>query len=78
VLTINKEAAKSCLGWEGIDNRMLVAYFRTQMSSVSVTVLYAPVELTDGISSDSDEFYLQLQEQFEGVPGRNTLYFRGI
>ena len=28
-LMVNKEAAKSCLGWEGIKNRILIAHFMT-------------------------------------------------
>ena len=29
-LMMNKEAAKSCLGWKGIDNRILIAHFMTK------------------------------------------------
>ena len=47
---------KSCLGWEDINNRILVAHFMTKKCKVSVTVFYAPVELTDEDSNDSDEF----------------------
>ena len=44
------------------------------MFRVSVIVVYAPVEPTDGYTSDSDEFYLQLQEQIDRVPGRNMVF----
>ena len=27
---MNKEAAKSCLGWEGINHRILIAHFVTK------------------------------------------------
>ena len=60
---INNEAAKSCLGWEGINNRMLIANFKIKKCRSSVIVVCAPVEPTDGESGDSDEFHLQLQEQ---------------
>ena len=53
---MNKEAAKSCLGLEGINNRILIAHFTTKKFRVSVIVVYAPVEPTDGDTSDSDEF----------------------
>ena len=29
-LMMNKEAAKSCLGWECINNRILIAHFITK------------------------------------------------
>ena len=34
---------------------------------VSVIVVYAPVEQTDGDTSDSDELYLKLQEQIDRI-----------
>jgi len=77
---MNKEAANSCLGWKGFDNRILISsnssYNRTKRFRVSLTVVYAPVELTDGDTSDSDEFYLQLQEQIDRIPGRNVIFTR--
>jgi len=39
---MNKEAAKSCLGWEGIYNRMLVAHFTTKKCKLSVYAAVAP------------------------------------
>jgi len=42
-LIVNKKAAKSCLGWEGINNGILVAHFMPKKSRVSVIVAYAPV-----------------------------------
>ena len=55
---MNKEATKSCLGWEGINNGILIAHFMTKKFRVSVIVVYAPVEPTDGVFRDTDEFYL--------------------
>ena len=37
-LMMNKEATKSWLGWEGIDNRVLITYFITKKFRVSVIV----------------------------------------
>ena len=71
---MNKEAAKSCFGREGINNRILLAHFITKKFRVSVMVVYAPVERTNGDNSDSDEFYLQLQEQIDRFPGRNMVF----
>jgi hypothetical protein len=51
-LLVNKEAAKPCLGWGGINNKMLVTYFMTKRCRVSIIVVLAPVEPTDGESSD--------------------------
>ena len=42
-LMVNKKAAKSCLGWEGINNLLLVSHFMTKKFRVSVIVVYAPV-----------------------------------
>ena len=55
-LMMNKEAAKSCLGWEGINNKMLIAHFITKMFRVSVIVVYTLVEPTDRDTCDSDLF----------------------
>ena len=44
---------------------------------VSAIVAYTPVEPTDGDTSDSDEFYLQLLEQKDRVPGRNMVFLLG-
>ena len=59
-LMMDKEAAKSCLGWEGINNRILIDNFMTEKFRESVIAPDAPVEPTD-----SDEFYLQLQKQID-------------
>ena len=53
---------------------MLAAPFMTKKSKVSDIVVYAHVKPTDGDSSDSDEFYLQLQEQIDRIPGRNMIH----
>ena len=74
---MNKEAVKSCLGWDGIDNRILIAHFITKKFRVSVIVVYAPVEPTDEDICDTDEFYLILQEQIDRVQGRNMVFFIG-
>ncbi|XP_065571512.1 craniofacial development protein 2-like [Artemia franciscana] len=49
----------------------------TKKFRVSFVAVYAPVEPTDGDTSDSDEFYLQLQEQIDRVPGRNMVFLLG-
>ena len=51
-LMINKEAAKSCLGCRSIHNTILIAHFMPKRLRVSVIVVYAPVESTDGDTSD--------------------------
>ena len=56
---------------------MLIAHFITKKFRASAIVVYAPVEPTDGYISDSDEFYLQLQEQIDRVQGRNTVFLLG-
>ena len=71
---MNKEAAKSCFGLEGINNRILIAHFMTKKFRVSVIVVYAPVEPTDRDASDTDEFCLQLQERIDRIPGRNMVF----
>ncbi|XP_065565921.1 craniofacial development protein 2-like [Artemia franciscana] len=76
-LMMIKGGAKSCLDWLGISNKKRVAHFMTKKFRVSVIVVYAPVEPSDGDTSDSDEFYLQLQEQIDGVPGINIVFLLG-
>ena len=55
---------------KGINNRILVAHFMTQNCKVSFIVVYAPAEPSDGDGSDLDEFYMQLLEQRDKIPGR--------
>ena len=55
---MNKEADKSCLGWESIYNKILIAHFMTKKFRVSFIVVYFPLEPTDGDICDLDEFYL--------------------
>jgi hypothetical protein len=57
---VKKEAAKSCLAWKGINNRMLVAHFTTKKCKLSVTAVYAVVAPTDREIHDTNEFYLKL------------------
>ena len=57
---MNKEAVESCLGWDGISNRILIARFMTIKFRASAIIVYAPIEPTETDASDSDEFYLQL------------------
>ena len=38
-IMMNKEATKSCLGWEGINNRKIIAHFMTKKFRVSVIVV---------------------------------------
>ena len=42
-LIVNKKVAKSCLGWKGIKNGILVSDFMTNKFRVSVIVVYAHV-----------------------------------
>ena len=76
-LMINKEAPKSYLGWEGINNRILIAHFMTKKFRISVIVVYARVEPIDRESRDTDEFNLQFKEQIDWVPDRNVMFILG-
>ena len=49
----------------------------TKKFRVSAIVVYAPIEPTDGDTSDQDEFYLRLKEQKDRVPGRNMVFLLG-
>ena len=40
---MNKKGVKSCLGWEGINNRILIDHFMTKRLGVSVILVYGPV-----------------------------------
>ena len=76
-LMMNKEAAKSCLGRKSIDNKILIVHFMTRKFRISFIVVYAPVEPIDGDTSDSYEFYLQLQKQKDRVPPKNMVFLLG-
>ena len=54
--------------------KILIAHFITKKCRISAIVAYSPVELTDGDTSDSDELYLQLEEQINWVPRRNIVF----
>ena len=53
-LMMNKEATKSCLGREGINNKIIIAHFMTKKFRALVIVVYTAVEPTDRDTSDSD------------------------
>jgi hypothetical protein len=36
---MNEEAAKSCLGWEGINSTMLFAHFMTKVQGISHSII---------------------------------------
>ena len=74
---MNKEAAKSCLGWVGVNNTILVAHFIISNFRVSAIVVYAPVEPIDIEIIVSIEFYQQLQNQINRIPSRNTMFLYG-
>jgi len=76
-LKMDKEAAKSWLGWEDFNNRILFAHFTNKMCRVPIIVTYQPVQPTNGNSSDSDEFYLQLQKQIDSVQRKNVMFLLG-
>ena len=73
-LMMNREAAKSCFGWKGIINGIIIAHCMTKKWRASVIVVYAPAEPTNGDTSDLDEFYLQLQEQIDRALGRTMVF----
>ena len=64
---LSKKAAKSCLGWKGVNNRILITHFMTKKFRVSVKVVYAPVE-------PNNEFLLLLHEPIDRVPCRNIMF----
>ena len=74
---MNKEAAKSCLGWEGINNRILIAHFMTKKFRVSVIVVYAPVNQLTEILVTQMNFTYMLQEQIDRAPSRNLVFLLG-
>ena len=43
----------------------------------TLIVVYAPIEPTDGNSSDSVEFYIHVQEQRDRIPDRKYGIFSG-
>ena len=49
---MNKEVANSCLGFENINNRILIAHFMTKKFRLLVILFYTPSKLTDEDSSD--------------------------
>jgi uncharacterized protein (DUF2132 family) len=57
---MNKEVADSCLGWEEINNRILIAGFMTKKSMSSIIIVYIPVEWINRDDNASYKFYLQL------------------
>jgi hypothetical protein len=53
---MNMNAARSCLGWEGINNRKQAAHFTTVQGTRHSSIVYTHLEPTNGDSSDSNEF----------------------
>lgn len=68
-------AAKCLISWEPINERMLVARFKSRSAKISIIMCYAPTEMTDG--SVKDTFYFQLESVLDRVPTSDTIIVMG-
>ena len=70
------KAAAACLtSWEPINERLLVASFRSNTAKLSIVMAYAPTELAEVQMKDS--FYTQLQAVLDRIPSSHMTMLLG-
>ena len=65
-IMLRGEAAKSLIGWEPVNDRIITARLQTRHAKVSVIQIYAPTEPSS--DNEKDEFYNQLQQTIDNIP----------
>ena len=74
-LFCSKNAARCLTSWEPINERMLVASFRSRTAKVSVVMAYAPTEAA--ATEVKNSFYIQLQAVLDGIPSGHMTVLLG-
>ena len=68
-------AARCLISWEPINERLLVARFRSRSAKLSVVMCYAPTEAAD--DGVKDNFYHQMESILSNIPSRETVILMG-
>ena len=65
-IIIQKNSAKSLIGWKPVNERIITARFQIKHAKVTVVQVYAPTETSP--AEEKDAFYEQLQTILDDVP----------
>ena len=74
-IILDKEANKSLMEWEPVNNRIIRARLYSKFTKMTIVQCYAPTEEAD--DAEKDEFYAQLQGVLESVPKHDILLVMG-
>ena len=72
---MSKRARKALINYVAINDRLILARFKQHMFNVSIIAAYAPTEVAT--NETKSQFYLDLQDAFDSVPGGDMLYIMG-
>jgi len=65
-ILLNKNAAKTMIGWKQVSKRIITARFATRHAKGTVVQVYAPTESAS--DCEKDRFYKQLQDELNSIP----------
>ena len=68
-ILMNKNAAKSLIGWNPVNDRIITARFQSKHTKITLIQVYAPTENSD--EEEKDNFYAQLQDISDQVPNHD-------
>ena len=74
-LFCSKAAAVCLTSWEPINDRLLVACFRSRTAKLSLLTAYVPTEAAEAHAKDT--FYIQLQAVLDGIPSGHMTVLLG-
>ena len=74
-LFCSPSAARCLISWEPINERLLVARFKTTVAKLSIVMCYAPTEMAEPELKDT--FYNQLQSTLDQISAGDTIILMG-
>ena len=65
-IMLTKEARRSLIGWQAINNRLMTARFKSRVRNITIINCYAPHEMLDDV--EKIHFYQQLNNAYDSAP----------
>ena len=72
-IMLNKEASKTLIGWNPVNDRIITARLKTKHSRKTVVTAFAPNEDSDEYKKD--EFFQQCQDVLNDIPRSDIVIF---